>query len=67
MAWSGERTGRAPDRPLTDLLRFVKPDGFRAPPCLGYVKIVESDHATRFGIVFEKPSIDGAQSDVVTL
>lgn len=52
---------------LTDLLRFVKPDGFRAPPCLGYVKVVDSDHATRFGIVFKKPSIDGAQSDIVTL
>ncbi|KAL8856215.1 MAG: hypothetical protein Q9178_007180 [Gyalolechia marmorata] len=52
---------------LTDLLRFVKPDGFRAPPCLGYVKTVASDHATRFGIVFEKVSINGAQSDIVTL
>ncbi len=52
---------------LTDLLRFVKPDGFRAPPCLGYVKIVDSNHVTRFGIVFEKLSTDGAQSDIVTL
>ncbi|KAL9030550.1 MAG: hypothetical protein Q9196_001338 [Gyalolechia fulgens] len=50
---------------LTDLLRFVKPDGFRAPPCLGYVKI--NDDTTRFGIVFEKLSIAGAQSDIVTL
>ncbi|KAL8938603.1 MAG: hypothetical protein Q9211_003128 [Gyalolechia sp. 1 TL-2023] len=52
---------------LTDLLRFVKPDGFRAPPCLGYVKIVANDETTRFGIVFEKLSTAGAQSDIVTL
>lgn len=52
---------------LTDLLRFVKPDGFRAPPCLGYVKTVDSEYATRFGIVFEKPLTDGVQSDIITL
>lgn len=28
---------------LTDLLRDVKPDGFRSPPCLGYIKAVDSD------------------------
>lgn len=52
---------------LTDLLRFVKPDGFRAPPCLGFVKNRDSQYATRFGIVFEKPLIDGVQSDIITL
>lgn len=52
---------------LTDLLRSVKPDGFRAPPCLGYVKVVDSDYLTRFGIVFEKPPTDSAQSNIVTL
>ena len=52
---------------LTGLLRLVKPDGFRALPCLGYVKVEASDHAIRFGIVFEKESIDGAQPDIVTL
>lgn len=52
---------------LTDLLRFVKPDGFRAPPCLGYVKIVDSDDTIRFGIVFKKTSTDDAQSDIITL
>lgn len=52
---------------LTDLLCSVKPDGFRAPPCLGYVKVIEGDHATRFGVVFEKPSIGGLPSKIITL
>ena len=35
---------------LIDLLRHIKPDGFRAPPCLGYVKAVDIDGTDRFGI-----------------
>jgi hypothetical protein len=42
---------------LTDLLSFKKPEGFRAPDCLGYVKDSSSDRMlSRFGIVFEKPT-----------
>jgi hypothetical protein len=41
---------------LTDLLRSVKPDGFRAAPCLGYIKTTDTEYVTRFGIVFEGPS-----------
>ncbi|PSN61902.1 hypothetical protein BS50DRAFT_624691 [Corynespora cassiicola Philippines] len=41
---------------LTDLLRSVKPDGFRAAPCLGYIKTADVYDATHFGIVFEGPS-----------
>jgi hypothetical protein len=50
---------------LTDLLRSVKPDGFRAAPCLGYVKTADGDDATRFGVVFEGPST--TQSRITTL
>jgi hypothetical protein len=50
---------------LTDLLRSVKPNGFRAAPCLGYIKIVDADDATRFGVVFEGPS--PTQSEITTL
>ena len=52
---------------MTELLRAVKPDGFRTAPCLGYVRIVESDYQTRFGIVFEKLLTDSVQSDIITL
>ena len=52
---------------LTDLLRSIKSDGFRAPPCLGYVKVIDSDYVIRYGIVFKKPLTDGVQSDIVTL
>ncbi|RYO43033.1 hypothetical protein AA0111_g5 [Alternaria arborescens] len=50
---------------LTDLLRSVKPDGFRAAPCLGYIKTADADDATRFGVVFEGPST--TQSRITTL
>ena len=40
---------------LTDFLRSEKPDGFRAPSCLGFVQAAGNDQHTRFGIVFEKP------------
>ncbi|EMD89535.1 hypothetical protein COCC4DRAFT_68577 [Bipolaris maydis ATCC 48331] len=50
---------------LTDLLRSVKPDGFRAPPCLGYIKATDADDATLFGLVFEGPS--STESKIVTL
>jgi hypothetical protein len=50
---------------LTDLLRSVKPDGFRAAPCLGYIKTADADNVTRFGIVFEGPST--TQSRITTL
>ncbi|KAI0440443.1 prion-inhibition and propagation-domain-containing protein [Xylaria telfairii] len=52
---------------LTDLLRDVKPTGFRAPPCLGYVKAVDYDTGTRFGIVFDTVAAHGVQSEFVTL
>jgi serine/threonine protein kinase len=35
--------------------------------CLGYIKIPQTDDATRFGIVFEEPLIHGAESKIVTL
>lgn len=50
---------------LTDLLRSVKPEGFRAAPCLGYIKTADADDATRFGVVFEGPST--TQSKITTL
>ena len=52
---------------LTDLLRSAKPEGFRVARCLGYIKIPQTDDATRFGIVFEEPLIHGAESKIVTL
>ncbi|TGJ85982.1 hypothetical protein E0Z10_g2771 [Xylaria hypoxylon] len=53
---------------LTDLIRHVKPAGFRAPPCLGYVKTVNGDSGTRFGIVFDTfAAADGAPSTLITL
>lgn len=52
---------------LTDLLRSAKPEGFRAARCLGYIKILYTDNATRFGIVFEEPLIHGAESKIATL
>ncbi|KAF2820916.1 hypothetical protein CC86DRAFT_427968 [Ophiobolus disseminans] len=52
-------------RLLTDLLRSVKPDSFRAALCLGYIKTADADGATRFGVVFEGPS--PTQSKIATL
>jgi len=52
---------------LTDLLRSAKPEGFRTARCLGYIKILFPDEATRFGIVFEEPLSYGAQSKLATL
>ncbi|KAG9230614.1 hypothetical protein BJ875DRAFT_149772, partial [Amylocarpus encephaloides] len=54
-------------RLLTELLREEKPDGFRALPCLGYVKSVDTDDELRFGIVFEKPASMNPSSKLVTL
>jgi len=54
-------------RLLIDLLCHAKPDGFRAPHCVGYVKAVNSDDGARFGIVFKKPSDEVAKSKLVTL
>jgi len=34
---------------------------------LGYIKILHTDNATRFGIVFEEPLIHGAESKIATL
>lgn len=50
---------------LTNLLRSVKPDGFMAAPCLGYVKVTDEDNVTHFGIVFEGPS--AAESKITNL
>ena len=52
---------------LTDLLRSTKPGSFRAAPCLGYIEIVNTDDASRFGIVFEEPSVHGTKSEIITL
>jgi hypothetical protein len=52
---------------LTDLLRSAKPGGFRAARCLGYIKILHTDDATRFGIVFEEPLIHSAEFKIATL
>jgi serine/threonine protein kinase len=50
---------------LADLLCSVKPDGFRAAPCLGYVKTADGGDATRFGVMFKGPST--TQSKITTL
>ncbi|USP79752.1 hypothetical protein yc1106_07026 [Curvularia clavata] len=50
---------------LTNLLRSVKPDGFRAAPCLGYVKITDAENVIHFGVVFEGPS--AAESKITNL
>jgi hypothetical protein len=51
---------------LTKLLNKQKPDGFRAPPCLGYVKL-DSDHEeSQFGLVFLKPAASASDS-LITL
>ncbi|KAK0301692.1 hypothetical protein LTR01_009211 [Friedmanniomyces endolithicus] len=52
---------------LTDLLRSAKPDTFRAAPCLGYIKVPNTDNASRYGIVFEEPLIRGMEPKVATL
>lgn len=54
-------------RLLTDLLCFEKPEGFRAPPCLGYVKPLDHNNEPRLGIVFKKPPNVSAESELVTL
>jgi len=42
---------------LTELLGQDKPDGFRSPTCIGYVKkeILDLTPTTYFGIVYKKP------------
>ncbi|RDL34652.1 Uncharacterized protein BP5553_07780 [Venustampulla echinocandica] len=52
---------------LTDLLRSAKPEGFRAARCLGYIKMLYTDDATLFGIVFEEPLVYSAESKIATL
>ncbi|KAH8589492.1 hypothetical protein B0O99DRAFT_599789 [Bisporella sp. PMI_857] len=52
---------------LTNLLRSAKPKGFRAARCLGYIKILHTDNAARFGIVFDEPLIHGTESNIATL
>jgi len=52
---------------LADLLCYQKPSGFRAPSCLGYVKVVDGEIGTRFGIVFSKPLDASAKSGLFTL
>lgn len=41
---------------LTNLLCSVKPGGFRAAPCVGYIKTTGAENAARFGVVFQGPS-----------
>jgi hypothetical protein len=54
-------------RLLTELLCYEKPEGFLAPPCLGYVKVVTEEDETRFGIVFEKSKTIDGTPQLVTL
>ena len=44
-------------RLLTELLCFEKPEGFRAPHCRGYVKVVDGNNEPKFGIVFQRPGM----------
>jgi hypothetical protein len=52
---------------LAGLLCRVKPVGFRALPCLGYIKDIDDDDGTRFGIVFDKPTSAGPETRPFTL
>ena len=52
---------------LTNLLCHEKPIGFRAAPCLGYIKVEDGDIETRFGIVFQKPHDTAVQLELQTL
>ncbi|KAL8831577.1 MAG: hypothetical protein Q9191_000786 [Dirinaria sp. TL-2023a] len=52
---------------LANLLCFVKPEGFRAPLCLGYVKASNKSVADRFGIAFENSLNDDAAPDIIVL
>ena len=52
---------------LANLLCSVKPDGFRAPLCLGYVKALNKDVEDRFGIVFKNSLNDDAAPGIVVL
>lgn len=40
---------------LAELLRQELPTEFRSPPCLGYVKAIEQEDDTKFGLVFKVP------------
>jgi hypothetical protein len=51
---------------LTELLCGEKPEGFRSPPCVGYVKST-ANFKTRYGIVFEKPPKIGSAMKPFTL
>lgn len=50
---------------LANLLRCSKPEGFRAAPCLGYIKTTDMEDITRFGVVFEGPPTE--QFEVTSL
>ncbi|OTA98679.1 hypothetical protein M426DRAFT_103832 [Hypoxylon sp. CI-4A] len=52
---------------LTRMLYEGMPSDFRAPRCLGYVKSPKSDNEACLGIVFERPSNNGAESMLTTL
>lgn len=54
---------------LAGLLCREKPVGFRALPCLGYIKDIDDDDddGTRFGIVFDKPTSESSESGLLTL
>ena len=52
---------------LTNLLRYEKPDGFRAPSCLGYVKDEEDDSMANYAFVFQKPLEAATELDLFSL
>jgi hypothetical protein len=52
---------------LATLLHAAKPDGFRAAPCLGYVKVENILNNSIFGLVFEEPGTYGAHSGIIDL
>lgn len=52
---------------LAGILCREKPVGFRALPCLGYIKDTHGDDGIRFGIVFDKPAGEGAGSEPLAL
>lgn len=49
---------------LTGFLGFKKPEDFRTPHCLGYVKEPFASDSPQFGVVFEKPT---PSSKLITL
>lgn len=54
-------------RLLAELLCGEKPEHFRSPPCLGYVKAVNANDEAQYGIVFKKPTPGAPTTNLRTL